>query len=254
MHRFFVAPGDVHRTEQGTPEFVQITGEEAWHLAKVLRLALGDEVVVGDNTGMEYRLVLTSVTPNSAQGRVVAAAPSTAEIGLPLTLFQGLPKADKMDYIVQKCTEMGIATIRPVETERSVLKLAGAKATERVARWQRISKEAAKQAGRAVCPQVAPVSALADAVRAAGLPFLLAPWEEATGSFSAALQAIPGAAKSGGIGVVIGPEGGLSRAEADMLSAMGGVLVSLGPRILRTETAGLVTLSALLFAMGELGG
>lgn len=261
MRRFIVKPEAICRDVAGHPLTLQLSAEESWHLAKVLRLTPGDAIVATDGLGMEYEATLTCVEPEQAEAIINTVCRSPAETKIPLLLFQGLPKADKMDLIVQKCTELGVAAIYPVITSRVITRLDQTKAQARVARWERIAREAAKQSGRAVCPPVALPTSLPLAITAADLHYLLVPWEEARQPLAVTLAKIKekmptskSALAQMRIGLAIGPEGGFSGQEVEQLVALGGQAVSLGPRILRTETAGLVALSAILYAFGELGG
>lgn len=261
MRRFIVKPEAVRRDASGHPHSLRLYADEAWHLARVLRLAQGDAIVAMDGLGMEYEATLTKVSAQQVEAAITAVCRSLAETKMPLILFQGLPKADKMDFIVQKSTELGVAAIYPVITKRVVTKLDQNKAQSRVARWERIAREAAKQSGRAVCPAVASPVSLPQAITVADLSYLLVPWEEAEQPLATVLakmkQELPNSIAELSqmrIGLVIGPEGGFSREEVEQLVALGGQAVTLGPRILRTETAGIVALSAILFALGELGG
>ena len=171
-----------------------------------------------------------------------------------MTLYQGLPKADKMDWIVQKATELGAHAVRPVAMERCIVRLEGKDAVRRGERWQKIAREAVKQCARIETPEVAPcekLAALREELRA--LDLLIVPWEDARdGSLRACLSRVADE-PCARIGVLIGPEGGISAREAQWLREEAGAqLVTLGPRILRTETAGLCALSAIMAFRGEL--
>ncbi len=254
MHRFFITAAAVTPDETGVPAAIHIDGEEAWHLARVLRLRPGDTIVAGDGAGRDYEAVLTEVGERAAVARVTAVRRNRAETRVPILLLQGLPKAEKMDWIVQKCTELGVAGIYPVATERAVVKIPAEKAAARIDRWERIAREAAKQAGRASWPPVVPVASLPNALALARPSHLLVPWEEAQRPLVAAMAEIAASPALARLGVAIGPEGGFAASEVEMMAAAGGIPVSLGPRILRTETAGLATIAAILYALGELGG
>lgn len=268
MNRFFVTPEDV------LPDQVVFTGANLHHLSRVLRLRPGDRVLALTGDGQELEVELEQVGPDQAVGTIVGRGLNLAEPPLALTLVQGLPKGDKMDLIIQKGTELGMARFLPVSTERAVVRLEPGKAAQRQARWQTIAREAAEQSRRGRVPLVSPVTTLAEAIEEAGRAVAERPdrvlalflWEEASElGLADALDPWRGAAgpKGGrsGMGtnrpdevwVFIGPEGGFSPSEADMARRAGILPVSLGPRILRTETAGPAVAAVVLFALGDLG-
>lgn len=239
---------------------MSIEGVEARHLARVLRLRPGDTVTVCDGTGQEYQTVLTVVSDRACHGVIRAARRGPADPRVRVCLFASLSKGDKMDMVVQKCTELGVAVIRPVISERSVARPEPEKEASKSRRWERIAREAAKQSGRASYPVVFPVATLEQALDDAGVPKLLVPWEGARGSLQEALggcRAWVGAGAAGTthgchLGIVIGPEGGLTGGEVSIVERHGGVAISLGPRILRTETACIAAVALALYVLGEL--
>jgi len=238
MHRFFA-----ERT--GTDE-ARLTEEESRHALKVLRLRSGDPVELILPDGL-YEGALTQ-QGDRAGARVLRALPSPEAVTR-VTLFQGLPKGDKMDLVVQKGTEAGVAAFTAVEMSRSVARLSGGDRDKKAARWQRIAMEAAKQCGRSAVPPVTIIGFkdLKSALSACGL--VLVPWEEERAvTLREALRARPDARD---IGLVIGPEGGIDPAEIDSLKALGAVPVTLGRRIFRTETAGLAAAIMTLYERGE---
>ncbi len=255
--RFFVQP------EQIAGDTAVIQGEELVHLAAVLRLVPGDQVVVCDGIGMEYHGVVEEVRPEAASVRIHNRVAGAGEPQVKITLVQGLPKGDKMDFVVQKGTEVGIAEFIPVITERTVVQLTDAKARRRVERWQRIAKEAAKQCRRAVIPKVREPLLWRECIdqyrEDGGGRIGLIPWEEIAGTGTGlkdVLISIQGRVDAGevdNIWLFIGPEGGFSEGEVQQAAAAGAYTVSLGPRILRTETAGAVTAAVVLYHLGELG-
>ncbi|NLY51854.1 MAG: 16S rRNA (uracil(1498)-N(3))-methyltransferase [Firmicutes bacterium] len=255
--RFFVEP------EQIAGDMVTIQGAELAHLAKVLRLGAGDAVTICDGTGMEYQAVLEEVLPDAATARIQERSMSPGEPRTKITLVQGLPKADKMDMIIQKGTEVGISEFIPVITERTIVQLTAAKAQRRVERWQRIAKEAAKQCRRAVIPKVHhPLQwreCIEEYLKDSRGRMGLIPWEEMAGT-GTGLREILASARgwddAGGflsVWLFIGPEGGFSEGEVQQAAAAGVSIVSLGPRILRTETAGPIAAALILYQRGELG-
>ena len=242
MHRFFAGRRD--------GDTLTFTGEDAHHAVRVLRLKAGDEITCY-HEGMAFACTLTSVSENACTARILSMLPST-EPGLQITLFQGLPKADKMDLIVQKCVELGVVRIVPVMMSRCVAQ-PGKSLDGKLERWTRIAREACKQSGRSrlvTLESPLPLSALRDEFSA--MDAVLVPWEEAhaLGPRAFAQQA----PDTRSLGIVIGPEGGISQEEIDLLRDMGCIPLTLGPRILRTETAGLAAVSALLALYGDMEG
>lgn len=245
MRRFAVAPDHVDGTR------VSFDRAEAHHLAHVLRLHPGEDVIVLDGTGRSYtvRVETLGVT---ATGTVVATTMGSSECGLELTLIQGIPKGDKMDAVIRACTELGVKHVLPAITERTVVRLETARIAERTRRWQRVAKEAAKQCGRSVIPDVERPRPLrewlahpaADALR-------LCFWEEATTPLGPALGAV--ASRPSAVQIAVGPEGGLSAQEIAAARTSGWTIVGLGPRILRTETAAPAASAILQFVFGDLG-
>ena len=224
-----------------------VKGPAFHYLVRVQRLGQGDEVEVFDGKGTSFPAHLVSVDAESATLELRAGRPSPKLT--PITVVQGLPKADKLELVLQKGTELGATAFAPFSAERSVVKLEG-KADARQKRWQKIVEEAARQCGRADVPQVEPLRALDAAVKALpeGTRVLVLDEEERAVRLSHAATASAGA-----LALVVGPEGGLTRAEVKLLEGRGAQPVTLGPRILRTETAALAALAVLLHLEGELG-
>ncbi len=222
---------------------------EAFHHLRVLRVAVGDRLEVFDGQGQAFAAEVLSVEADAALLRL--GHPRTEAKARHVSLVQALPKADKLEFILQKGTELGAHAFFPAASERAVVRLTAASAEARRARWQRIVEEAARQCGRLDVPAVHPVRGLLDAVRAlAPTTRVLVLDEEEKG-----LRLTQAAAEDAGapLALVIGPEGGLSRPEVEALHALGGVSVSLGPLVLRTETAGLAALAVLRHTDGLLG-
>lgn len=234
MHRFFAEACGEH--------IAVLLPDEARHALTVLRLSVGDSVqaVV---SGVLYDAVIHSVE-NSVTVELLSALPSP-DPETRVTLYQGLPKGEKVDFLVQKCTEAGIDRIVPVRMPRCVMKLDDKDAKKRVERWQRIAFEAAKQSGRARVPEVAmPVNEKDLPALLKAHELVLVPWEDARGlSIKAVMREHPAARD---IAIVIGPEGGMGQDEVDSFLSVGALPVTLGKRIFRTETAGLAALIMLL--------
>ncbi len=243
-HRFFAA-GEV--PDEGT---MPLAPTDVHHLRDVLRLEPGDEVVIA--YGGEAHLVrLTAVGVEVSGVRLgSASAPDVPRV----VLVQGIGKGEKMDTVVRQATELGVARIVPLLAERSVVRLDAAKAAARTERWRRIAAEAAKQSQRADVPAIdAPMDAGA-LPGALGDALVLVCWEDAADApgIGAAIEAA-GPAAEGAVAVVVGPEGGLTASEVGVLADAGATVVSLGPTVLRTETAGVVALALALAARGGLG-
>lgn len=250
MARFFVDPQNIREDR------VVITGEDVRHITRVLRLTKGDRLTVTTGLSADYRVEITATSKDEVIGRVVEVTSIDREPELKVIMVQGLPKGDKMDLIVQKSTELGVAAIIPVETRRAVVRLEGAKAGQRVERWQRIALEAAKQCRRGRIPEVHPVASWYSALEAVpGGALAVVPWEgEGELSLKRVLHGTGASGKPREVWIFIGPEGGLDPEEIEAARERGIIPVTLGPRILRTETAGLAVLSMILYQWGDLGG
>ena len=233
--RFFVSPDAVSGGS------AVVTGEDHLHLSRVLRAKKGDRFTLCDGCGHDYAAVVDEVAKDCTRFSLADAEPSAGEPSHGITLYQCLCKGDRMDWLVQKAVETGAVRIVPVISERCVAREADDK---KLRRLQRIAMEAAKQCGRGIIPEVCP------AVRLSALPRhqkLLFAWEEdRMAPLSAALDK-----DDTDIALLIGPEGGLSEAEAETLRSMGGRSFGLGKRILRAETAGPVSIALILHELGE---
>lgn len=241
MHHFFVTPEQI---EDGV---CRIAGRDVNHIKNVLRMKPGEQITVRDGVSGSYLCQLETIGAGEVLARVLSVQENDGELPAQICLFQGLPKGDKMELVVQKAVELGAYEIVPVATRRSVVKLDEKKAEAKVRRWSAIAESAANQSGRALIPRVAPVMSFSQALEyAAEFDCCLIPYELARGM--AETKAVVRSLKPGmKIGVFIGPEGGFDADEVD-LAREGGVLpVTLGRRILRTETAGLAALSILMF-------
>ena len=245
MHRFFVEP------EQIFPEYVEILGGDVNHIRNVLRMSPGDRISVSDGLVTDYICDLEQLEAGCVRGRILERKPFDVELSSRLILYQGLPKGDKMELIVQKAVELGVSRIVPVSLKRCVVKLDAKKAEAKRRRWQAVAESAAKQSGRSVIPQVDPVMTLEEALRdAKALDFRLIPYECARGMEEA--RSVLGKIQKGrSTGVFIGPEGGFEKSEVEAAVEAGAHPISLGRRILRTETAGICILSVLMFHLED---
>ena len=241
MYQFFVEENQV------TGDKIAILGPDVNHIKNVLRMKVGEEIAVSNGEdGREYRCGIEEIGEE-----IICSLRFIKEDGVELpskiTLFQGLPKADKMELIVQKAVELGVYEISPGETKRAVVKLDDKKAAKKVERWNAISEGGAKQSGRNVIPEVKPVMTLKEAIQyAESLDVILIPYELAEG-MEETRQVIESIHPGQTIGIFIGPEGGFETQEVEYAINHGAKAITLGKRILRTETAGLTTLSILMY-------
>ena len=250
LRRFFV-PHDALIGDK-----VRLEGDLAHRISRVLRLDAGDTVVLLDGGGAEYETRLEEVGPRSITGTVVSRRPGRPEPGVRLVLYQSLVKGERFDWVLEKGTEIGVAAFVPLLSTRNVRRPAPER-LGRPERWHRVLREAAEQCGRSVLPDLLPAQSLEEALStAADLRFL--PWEgeEALGLATALRQARPAlqAVERPTVAVFIGPEGGFAVDEVALARQAGAQVVSLGRRILRSETAGIVAAAAVLYEFGELGG
>ena len=241
MQRFFVTPKQVKK-----PEIV-IIGADVNHIAKVLRMKIGEELFVSDGENNVYHCAVKEMAADEVIVEIVEEIEITTELSSKIYLFQGLPKADKMELIVQKAIELGVHEVIPVITKRSVVKLDAKKAKKKVDRWNVIAQSAAKQAGRGYIPVVKEVLSYEDALAyAKELAVRLIPYELAE-DMHVTKEVISQIEKGQSIGIFIGPEGGFDKAEIDKALDLQITPITLGKRILRTETAGLAILSILMY-------
>ena len=223
-----------------------IAGADALHIAKALRMRPGEALTLCDGKGTDFEGVLETVTDRQVTVRITASRPSQAEPTLAVTLYQGLPKGDKMDWIVQKAVELGVTAVVPVATRRSVARLEG-KADKKQERWQRIAAEAAGQCGRGMLPSVERPLSWSQALSClSGEPALV--FYEGGGR--PLRELVPPSTRR--LSVFVGPEGGFDPEEIDAIRRQGGGVATLGPRILRCETAPLAALTLLMHLSGNM--
>lgn len=243
MRSFFTEPENVKG------ETIVLT-EDAMHIKKVLRMNPGDEVLVFDGTGKEYVAVLEEIETSGVNCRILSESFSDSEPKIKVTVFQGIPKSDKMEQIIQKCVELGVHKIVPVKTSRCVAKV---KDSEKIKRWNKISREAVKQCGRGLIPEVTePVDfkTAVECLKKTDIPVM--PYEVMGHEGKRGLKELL-SEKSGAesIGIIIGPEGGFSDEEASYAISEGVCAVGLGKRILRTETVSSAMLAVIMYENNE---
>lgn len=245
MHHFFVRPSQVEGS------LVQITGPDVNHMKHVLRMKPGEQVLISDGEGHDYTCLVKSLENDLVEAEITAVNEEGRELSSRIWLFQGLPKSDKMEFIIQKAVELGAAAVVPVATKNAVVKLDKKKEEAKRRRWQAIAESAAKQSKRSRMPEVMELMSLTEAfayIKERDFEVRLIPYENAEGMEGAgrALECIgPGQ----DIAVFIGPEGGFDEKEIETALEYGVSPISLGKRILRTETAGLALLSVIMMKL-----
>lgn len=248
MYQFFVEPSQI----QGTR--VVITGSDVNHIKNVLRMQTGEEIAVSNGEdGKEYRCGIEELREDEIVCSLRFVKEDGVELPSKIYLFQGLPKSDKMELIVQKAVELGVYEIIPVSTKRAVVKLDEKKAKSKIARWQTISEAAAKQSKRRIVPQIHNVMSFKEAVNyAKEMPVKLIPYELAEG-MEKTRELISNLKPGEDIAIFIGPEGGFEENEIQTALENGIAPVTLGKRILRTETAGFTVLSWIMYQLEGMG-
>lgn len=245
MYRFFV---EEHQIE---PTRIHITGSDVNHIRNVLRMKPGEEILVSAQGKLEYRCRIEELGEEEVTAVVLYAMESDLELPADIYLFQGLPKGDKMEFIIQKAVELGVHEIIPVASRRCVVKLDEKKARNKTARWQGISESAAKQSKRMIVPEIHPVMNFAEALQyAEKLDLILVPYELAKG-IGHTRELFASIRPGQSVGIFIGPEGGFEEEEIRQAVDAGAMPITLGRRILRTETAGMTVLSILMYLMEE---
>ena len=246
MHHFFVEPSQI----QGNHIFID--GPDVNHIRNVLRMNPGEEVNVTDGSGEKvYRCAIASIGEDKVELNIMWAQEKGMELPSKIYLFHGLPKSDKMELIIQKAVELGVYEIIPMATARAVVKLDQKKAAAKVKRWQAISESAAKQSKRLLIPEVKEPVKFSEALKlASDLDVRLIPYELAEG-MDGTRRIIQSVKPGQSVAVFIGPEGGFEEAEVELAKEAGFQAITLGRRILRTETAGMTVLSILMYQLEE---
>lgn len=249
MSRFFVSSENINN------EKAIITGSDVAHLGKVLRKGVGDRVTLCDSKGYVYEAEIDEVTDEHISFCIINKVKSETEPIVPVILVQGVPKGEKAELIIQKTVELGVSEIRPALTEHTVVKLpTAADRAKKAARWQKISEEAAKQCGRGVVPEVTVPDELDNIIKDLSGPaydgwLKLIPYENE--QERTLKEALKNRGNAPGIVIIIGPEGGFSQKEVKKCCDNGFISVTLGKRILRTETAGLAAIAAIRYEIGD---
>lgn len=244
MPKFFIKKEDIKENT------VIISGQDATHISRVLRTEVGETLTLCDGEGNDFFAEVMAISKEEVSLKIKETLPCTAEPEVLVTLFQGIPKQGKMDYIIEKCTELGVARIVPVSTKRSVVKIDDKKSeAKKLERWRKIAAESVKQCARGTIPEITDVLTVSQAIEfSKSLDLTIAAYEcERDTSIKSALAGK--APKS--VGVFIGPEGGLDDNEVEKLKAANIETVTLGTRILRTETAGHTVLTAIMYEYNE---
>lgn len=239
MPKFFTSPALI---SDGS---VKIVGEDVAHISRVLRMSPGDKITVCDGEGNDYDAVIEQVGKTEVTAKIIGSYVCEAEPSVRITLYQSLPKQGKMEYIIQKCTELGVARIVPVYTKRCIVK-----PSDKTERWNKVALSAAKQCGRGVVPKVMPVLTFDQAVlQMSKSECALMPYEceEKT-----RLKEVIGGKAFTEVSLFIGPEGGFELSEVEKATGMGIKPVTLGKRILRTETAAAAVLPIIMYENDEI--
>ena len=244
MHRLFIPPEWIEGSR------VSLRGEVVHRLSRVLRMTPGDEVLLLDNLGKEYLVRLVTLSKEAGEGEVLSISKGSNEPRVQITLCQGVLKGKKLEWVLQKGTELGIAAFVPLICHRSIPTEQVEKSYLRLPRWRKIITEAAEQSGRTRLPLLVTPTPFEEACRTVGDSSLgLIPWEEMR---SSNLKEALRQRRLSKVYIFIGPEGGFQEEEVSFACAQGIIPVSLGRRILRAETAGLVAATAVLYEAGEL--
>lgn len=245
MSHFFI------NSAQVTGDTLLIVGDDVNHMKNVLRMRAGEHFSAADEQGMCYQCVVEALEKQQVTAKILEKCMGETELSSKLYLFQGLPKSDKMELIIQKAVELGVYEIIPVMTKRVIVKLDEKKEAAKQKRWQSISEGAAKQSGRMRIPEISKVKSFGEALEfAKTLDAVIIPYECASG-MNGTRKIFESIRPGMNVGIFIGPEGGFEESEVEAAKALGVQPVTLGKRILRTETAGMATLSILMYLLEE---
>ena len=245
MYRFFVDESQILQDE------IVIMGPDVNHIKNVLRMKPGEIILISNGQDREYKCVLESIGNDEVKAKIEDVNGPARELPIKVTLFQALPKGDKMETVIQKMVELGVYEIVPVSTKRCIVKLDDKKAVAKTKRWNAIAESAAKQSKRGIVPQVAMPTSYKNALeQAKKMNMLLIPYEEAE-NMAHTREVISDIKPGMSVGIFIGPEGGFAPEEVEQAMEAGAYEITLGKRILRTETAGMALMSVLMFYSEE---
>lgn len=248
MHKFFVPIDNFYN------EKVIIEGDDVKHIYKVLRLEEGQEILINDLHGKEYKCKLIDVNKKEVTANIIEEVSISKESPIEISLFQGLPKSAKMDLIVQKNTELGVSHITPIITKRVIVKTE-LKEYKKLDRWNRIALEACKQCKRSLIPTIEePLEFDNLLAKLNEFDLVLVPYENAENHGIKYVMNNIDIKCVRSVAIIIGPEGGFEEDEIELLRENGSYVITLGPRILRTETAGFTAVSLISYELGDLGG
>ncbi len=253
MQRYFIEPG------QYGDKTVTITGDDAKHIGRVMRSKPGDKLIVSDGESREALAAIIAIDPLEVTAEILESLEPSGEPLFRVSVAQSLPKGDKMETVIQKCTEIGATSFLPFLSERTVVQYDGKKEEKRTARWRKIAKEAAEQAHRSLIPAVeSPVSWRELLAGLSAYDLVCICYEKERGQqlrdvLKPFVDQLP-AGQPCSIAIIVGPEGGLSEHEVSEAEAAGAVAIGLGRRILRTETAAMAALTCIMYESGEMGG
>jgi 16S rRNA (uracil1498-N3)-methyltransferase len=245
MYHFFVEPENIR------DEYIKVLGDDINHIKNVLRMKIGEKVLIGDGTGKEYTCAISEISDEEILLIIEDFNNEGRELPVDIYLFQGLPKSDKMELIIQKAVELGAKNIIPVATKRCVVKIDKKKEESKIKRWQAISESAAKQSKRGIIPEIYGCMTFKEAVDfCKDFDIMIIPYENCE-SMAATKEAINKIKPNQKVAIFIGPEGGFCESEIEYAIENKVIPVSLGKRILRTETAGLMILSVIMYKIEE---
>lgn len=239
------------KNEQINNDKAVIIGDDVKHIRDVLRYNVEDLLDICDENGIRYHTKITNFEKSNIDLEILEVSDYTTEPSINVTLFQGMPKADKLEMIIQKCTELGVREIVPVITDRVIVKLDEKNIDKKLERWNKIALEAGKQSGRQKIPVVQKPTKLKNLIEnISKYDILILPYEcEKEITLKSVLRNLEG--KSENVAILIGPEGGFAEEEISSLDFANVKRVTLGPRILRTETAGVATLAMVLYELQD---
>ena len=254
MQKFFVETNQIDNENN----LVFINGEDVNHIKNVLRCVIGEHIEICEksNTPSKYVVKIKEMSNTEIVCDITEKVTKNNEPQVKIHIFQGLPKAEKMELIIQKCTELGVHTFNPVDMHRCVVKISGKDEDKKIARWQKIAEVAAKQSGRDIIPRVErKISVKQFANRCNEFDLVLVAYENEDDVFlKSELEKLKGINQELNIAILIGPEGGITEEEIEIMKNANAKIVSLGNRILRTETVAMVVSGIILYELGEMGG